>query len=220
MTWNPKPQPFGARLIVVGGQCSKVGKTALIVDLIRAFPDLVWTAVKLTPHAESGCPVNGAACGCKAVEHTFAVREESNAAGTTDTSRFLAAGARRAIWVETKEGRVADALGEVIAHSGRRADPIVIESNAVAEFWHPDLFLMVLDPRRPDFKRSAREALDLADAFVFRSAISVAGQPDRETHALPQKPTFVQFLGQPLPHDLQTFAEQRIGRRQPNVEPN
>jgi len=176
VTWNPSRPPFNGRLVVVGGQCSKVGKTALVVDLIRAFPGLAWTAVKVTPHAGSGCPVNGPGCRCGAEEHAFAIRHERDEAGGADMSRFLAAGARRAMWVETKAGSVEGALS-TLASELAQAEAIVIESNAIVEFWHPDLLLMILDPGRPDSKQSAREALDLAHAFVFRFAGNCLVEP-------------------------------------------
>jgi molybdopterin-guanine dinucleotide biosynthesis protein len=212
VTWHPRRPPFDGRLAVVGGQCSKVGKTALVVDLIRAFPNLGWTAVKLTPHAGAGCPVNGAGCGCGPEEHAFAIRYEGDAAGSSDTSRFLAAGARRAIWVETKEGHVEEALS-ALASELAEADAIVIESDAIVEFWHPDLLLMVLDAGRLDFKESAREALELADAVVTRS--SETRPTIRSWRELSQKPTFVQLLGQPLPLGVEGLVQQVIGKRHP-----
>lgn len=216
MTWNPVRPPLRGRLVVVGGQCSKVGKTALVVDLIGAFPSLAWTAAKVTPYASLGCPVNGSHCGCGADEHPFAIRREGGAAGSADTSRFLASGARRAIWVETKQGRVGEALS-ALASELRGADPIVIEGNAIVEFWRPDLLLLVLDPGQPDFKLSAVQVLDLAHAFVFRSPET--GRPRPPLPGLSQKPTFVQVLGQPLPVGVQALVKQLIVRRGHLIEP-
>jgi molybdopterin-guanine dinucleotide biosynthesis protein len=212
---NPTRPPFEGRLVIVGGQCRKVGKTALIVDLIRALRGLPWTAVKVTPHTERGCPVHGPSCGCSADQHTFRIRDEQDATGTRDTSRFLEAGARRAIWVETKEGRLADAL-VTLASELAQADPTVIESNAIVEFWRPDLFLMVLDSQKLDFKQSAREALDHADAFVFRSPVREGELSAVRLSAMPQKQIFVQLLGQPLPLGVQAMARERIRRPLPS----
>lgn len=206
---NPSPAPFDGRLIVVGGQCRKVGKTALVVDLIRALGDFEWTAVKITPHAESVCPLNGPNCGCGPDEHTFAIREERDSTGNADTSRFLSAGASRAIWLEAKEGRIADALAPLAA-ALEQAVQVIIESNAIVELWRPDLFLMVVDLREPDFKPSARAAIRLVDAFVCRSP---GFDPDVDyplLGAIEQKPKWVQLLGQPLPQGVQTIARQRI----------
>jgi hypothetical protein len=44
---------------------------------------------------------------------------------------------------------------------------VIIESNSVLKFLRPDLYLTVLDPSTADFKSSAREFLDRADAVVL-----------------------------------------------------
>jgi hypothetical protein len=199
--------PFPGLLVVVGGQCRKVGKTALVVEVIKAFPNRNWTAVKITPYTESGCPVNGPACSCSTEDHLFAVREETVRNESTDTSRFLSAGASRALWLETKEHRLGGAL-RALASELRNAKHAIVESDAIVEFWKPSIFLMVLDPANPDFKSSARRNLPFADAFVFRSpfapAASIAGEGVRGAPAM-DKPKFLQTIGTPLPKELQHF---------------
>ena len=203
MTAGPIPPPFPSFLLVVGGQCRKVGKSALVVDTISAFPKRNWTAVKITPYTEAGCPINGRDCGCAAEQHAFAIREEHNRSAMTDTSRFLASGAQRALWVETKEGRLPEALPLLAEHLAN-APAVITESDAMVRYWKPSLFLMVLDPANPDFKRSARENLAAADAFVLRSPWNPHGAPmAREVWA--QKPRFVQPIGTPLPPELRHF---------------
>jgi hypothetical protein len=48
------------------------------------------------------------------------------------------------------------------------AENVVVESNSVLRFLHPDLFASVLDPGVADFKASALRYLDRADALVVR----------------------------------------------------
>jgi hypothetical protein len=203
---------LGGRLVIVGGQCRKVGKSALIADLIRAFPDTSWTAVKITPYTDSGCPVNGGSCACATFEHTFALHEENDRAGTADTSRFLAAGAKKALWLQTKAGRLPDALQALVA-ALEGSGSVIMESDAVVKIWRPDLFFMVLDPRKFDFKQSARGSVQLADAFVFRSPFF--DNPGRRDWIAPDHgaPKFLQPLGHPLPAGLQTFFMHPFGRR-------
>jgi hypothetical protein len=206
--WNPSPPPFHGRLAVVGGQCRKVGKTALVVDLISALRGFEWTAVKITPYSDSGCPVNGPGCGCPPDEHTFVIREEANP-GAGDTGRFLAAGARRALWAQTKTGQFKNVLAPLVTALGDDHH-VMIESNAIVEFWRPDLLLMVLDPANPDFKDSAGSLLELADAFVFRSPFAEARSPSPLATKLREKPQFVQPLGRPLPKGVQDLARQLL----------
>ncbi|MGH9746615.1 MAG: hypothetical protein ACRD59_10975 [Candidatus Acidiferrales bacterium] len=161
--------------------------------------------MKITPYAESGCPVNGQTCDCAADEHPYAIHEEAKHAGTADTLRFLAAGARRALWLETKENRLSDALPALQAKIAN-AKHVIIESDAIMKFWKPSLFLIVLDPGNPDFKSSARENLSLADGFVYRSPFAPAGLGI----AVAQKPQFLQTFGSPLPLELRQFLSGSI----------
>jgi hypothetical protein len=210
MTASRTPPPFPGFLIAVGGQCRKVGKSALIVNTIQAFPNRHWTAVKITPYAESGCPVNGSACNCSPEGHPYAIREETSRSGNSDTSRFLASGAHRALWIETKEHRLQDALPALAAELAN-VGHAVIESDALMRFWKPSLFIMVLDPTNPDFKDSARENLERADAFVFRSPLEDS-DPRFESLAALSKPRFLQPLGSPLPPELGQFLSGIISR--------
>jgi hypothetical protein len=209
--WNPSAPPVRGRIIVIGGQCSKVGKTALIVDLLSALCDAAgdgWTAVKITPHIESSCPVNGSNCGCGPAEHPFSVREEKSVSSQTDTSRFLAAGAKRAFWLQTRPSHLLDAL-PALADLLVSTNHAIIESNALLEFWRPAAVFMVLDPSNPDFKPSALEAMSLADGFVLRSPFQPSRSSERVA-ALSAKPTFLQLLGQPLPAGVHDLARQLL----------
>ena len=47
---------------------------------------------------------------------------------------------------------------------------MIIESNSVLKFLRPDLYLTVLDPSTADFKNSAREFLDRANAVILHEA--------------------------------------------------
>jgi hypothetical protein len=200
--------PLSGRLIVVGGQCRKVGKTALIVDIIKATPGLRWTAVKITPHAESHCPVNGSDCKCGPAEHTFSIYEELDRSGRTGTSRYLLAGAQRSLWVQTKDDRVRDVLGP-LAETLNDSQNVIVESDALVKFWHPAIFFMVLDSRMPEFKASARDVLSLADAFVLRSP---SPQPtDPSAQGGEGRPSFMQPIGEPLPPELQAFLMHPFG---------
>jgi hypothetical protein len=166
--------------------------------------------VKITPYAESGCPVNGPSCNCSPQDHPYAVHEETSRSGNSDSSRFLAAGAHRALWVETKERRIQDALPALAAELAD-AGHAIIESDALMRFWKPSLFVMVLDPSNPDFKDSARENLELADAFVFRSPFE---HSDPRFQSLPAmaKPRFLQPIGSPLPPELGQFLSGTISQ--------
>jgi hypothetical protein len=154
--------------VVIGGHSRNLGKTSVVAGLIAAMPELSWTAVKITQFGHGVCSVNGESCDCATDEHTQAISEEKSRAGDSDTSRFLVAGAARSLWVRTKQGWLAEAMPDVRSHLAG-AENVIIESNSVMKFLRPDLYIPVLDLKTADFKESAREFLDRADAVIVHS---------------------------------------------------
>lgn len=216
------------RMLVVGGHTRSIGKTSLVVDLIRAFPEARWTAVKITQFGHGICSQNGESCGCAVDEHTVAIDSEIDPAGATDTSRFLAAGAARAFWLRTKQGRLAEGMPLLrstlsdcdAAGDGQNA---IIESNSLIQFLRPDLYLVVLDPAQADFKDTARAYLDRADAFVVRGSsdksefkaklTSLPVWPGVAPTLLRDRPIFFHPLGHSVPLAVLSLVEDRFFRR-------
>jgi hypothetical protein len=159
--------------IVIGGHSRSVGKTSVVEGLISAFRELAWTAVKITQYGHGVCSANGSPCDCATADHSWAIAEERDRRGESDTSRFLACGATRALWVRTEQGRLAEAMPELrnrLQHAGN----VIIESNSIVKFLRPDLYVTVLDPATADFKNSAREFLDRADAVILHDSAGAA----------------------------------------------
>jgi molybdopterin-guanine dinucleotide biosynthesis protein len=158
-------------LVVVGGHSRNVGKTSVVAGLISALREFEWTAVKITQYGHGICSADGEPCDCATGDHTWAVSEELDQTGKSDTSRFLAAGAVKVFWARTEQGRLAEAVPSLRQHlAGARN--VIIESNSVLKFVRPDLYLTVLDPETADFKNSAREFLDRADAVILHNSLS------------------------------------------------
>jgi hypothetical protein len=156
-------------VIVIGGHSRSVGKTSVVEGLISALRKFEWTAIKITQYGHGICSANGAACDCATADHSWAISEENDHSGKSDTSRFLVAGARRALWVRTEQGRLAEAMPRLRETLAIAAN-MIIESNSVLKFLRPDLYVPVLDPSTADFKNSAREFLDRADAVIVHKA--------------------------------------------------
>jgi molybdopterin-guanine dinucleotide biosynthesis protein len=155
--------------IVVGGHSRSVGKTSVVAGLIAAMPQREWLAVKITQFGHGICSANGEACDCVTADHASAITEERDRSGETDTSRFLVAGAKKVLWVRTQQGFLAEAMPRLREHLAA-ANNVIIESNSVMRFLRPDLYLVVLDPETEDFKDSARQFLDRADAVLVHRA--------------------------------------------------
>jgi hypothetical protein len=156
-------------IIVVGGHSRNVGKTSVVAGLITALREYDWTAAKITQHGHGICSANGEPCDCATGDHSWAISEERDRSGKSDTSRFLVAGASRVFWVRTEQGRLAEAMPALRERLGG-ASNVILESNSVLKFVRPDLYLTVLDPSTQDFKNSAREFLDRADAVLLHEA--------------------------------------------------
>ena len=156
-------------ILVIGGHSRSVGKTSVVAGLIAALPEWKWTAFKITQYGHGICSANGQACDCATADHSWAITEERNHAGDSDTARFLAAGAVRAWWVRTEQGRLAEAMPAVRKRL-RAAENVIVESNSIVRFLRPDLYLTVLDPSTVDFKSSAREFLDRADGVILHES--------------------------------------------------
>jgi len=156
-------------LIVIGGHSRNVGKTSVVAGLIGALPEYNWMALKITQYGHGVCSIDGEPCHCATDDHRWAISEELDRSGESDTSRFLAAGAARVWWVRTEQGRLAEAMPTVRGKLAESKNTIV-ESNSILKFLRPDLYLTVLDPATADFKRSAQEFLDRADAVILHQS--------------------------------------------------
>lgn len=153
-------------IIVVGGGGRGAGKTALVCGLIRALREIEWTAVKITTH-----------------EHGKAtpIWEEATLGQETDTARYLAAGARRALLVTPElmtagEGatRTSGAeLGPIVDRILRECPStgsLIFESNSVLEHVRPDVCLCASSSPWTEVKASYSLVLEHADAMVELAA--------------------------------------------------
>ena len=198
-------------LVVVGGQSRSVGKTSVVAGLIAALPEFAWTAVKITQYGHGICSANGEFCDCATGEHNWAVTEERDHSGESDTSRYLIAGAKRSLWVRTRQGFLAEAIPR-LRDELAKAKNAIIESNSVVRFIRPDLYLTVLDPATLDFKLSAQNLLDRADVILLHDT---AARPAWEKVSLSPvlaKPRLLIRPPQYVPHELVAAVREHLER--------
>jgi hypothetical protein len=156
-------------IIVIGGHSRNIGKTSVVAGLIAALPAYNWTAFKVTQFGHGRCSLNGKPCHCTTSDHTWAISEEKDCSGKSDSSRFLVAGAKRSFWVRTEQGRLAEAV-PTIARRVAESENAILESNSILKFIQPDLYISVLDPAIEDFKASALAALKRANALIVHAS--------------------------------------------------
>ena len=153
------------KAVVIGGHTRNIGKTSVMSALIRDLASFGWTAVKITQYGHGICSVDGERCGCAPEEHPFVLTEETDPSGRGDTCRYLAAGARRSLWLRVRQGQLGEAM-PLLRTALDAGDCVMIESNSILEFLRPLLYLAVLDGSQRDFKLSAERALARADALI------------------------------------------------------
>jgi hypothetical protein len=198
-------------ILVIGGHSRSVGKTSVVAGLISALPELHWTALKITQHGHDICSADGKACDCSTADHSWAVSEEKNRSGESDTSRFLAAGAAHSWWARTQQGRLAEAMPR-IRQILAGAENIIIESNSILRFLKPDLYLTVLDPQTADFKDSAQAFLDRADAVLLHEGANSPNPTWEHVSLKPviDRPTFAIHPPQYVTKEIVEFVRNRI----------
>ena len=196
-------------IIVVGGHSRSVGKTSVVAGLIAALPEFHWTAMKITQYGHGICSANGELCDCATDDHSWAVTEERDRSGESDSSRFLVSGAARSLWVRTRQGMLAEAMPRVRQELAT-AENAILESNSVMRFLRPDLYLTVLDASTADFKLSAQEFLDRADAVIPHDGDERVAWTNVSLKPVAAKPT---FRIQPPPYvtpELTSFVRKRL----------
>jgi len=192
--------------IVVGGHSRNVGKTSVTSAIIASWPQHSWTAVKMSSHWHN----EAIASGEEDREEICSIDEELACETTTDTGRFLAAGASRSFWIRIREGRMEEALPRL--RPVLESSPyVIIESNGIVRHIQPDLYLMVLRYDIEDCKESARETLRYAHAIV---AVNYSKDAPSWTmnfsHTNSDIPIFPVKNPQKLPRDLKEFIRLRL----------
>jgi hypothetical protein len=196
-------------LIVVGGHSRSVGKTSVVAGLIAALPEFHWTAMKVTQYGHGICSANGQPCACACDDSSWAVTEELDRSGESDSSRFLVSGAARSLWVRTRQGMLTEAMPR-IRQELASAENAILESNSILRFVNPDLYITVLDPATADFKLSAQQFLDRADAVVLHHNGNDAAWKNVFLKAVLERPTFRVRPPQYVTPELIDFVRSRI----------
>ncbi|HUA13699.1 MAG TPA: hypothetical protein VMG31_00270 [Verrucomicrobiae bacterium] len=205
-------------LVVVGGHSRSVGKTSVVAGLVSTLPEYGWTAVKITQYGHGICSADGAPCDCATADHSWAISEEPDRSGASDTSRFLLAGAVRALWVRTEQGRLAEAM-PALRGKIQGAENVIVESNSIMRFLRPDLYLTVLDPTTADFKKSAREFLDRADGVILHDVPTDPAWQSVSLKPVAKRPIFRMTPPNYVTSELIDFVRQKLAAFAHRVAP-
>jgi hypothetical protein len=136
------------RLVSVAGACSRAGKTAAAVTVLRHLGTGAASAVKFTTTEDAweGCP-RGTPCVVCDIEVPFRVIEDPvvlREAGT-DTDRLWQAGARRVLWAIARQSAVASAWRAVTERLAGE-ERVVMEGSTIVSAARPDHTMFVVHP--------------------------------------------------------------------------
>jgi hypothetical protein len=194
-------------IVVIGGHSRSVGKTSVVAGLIAKLPAYNWTAFKLTQFGHGRCSLNGKPCQCETADHAWAITEEKDWTGKSDSSRFLVAGAKHSFWVRTARSQLDKAM-PAIQRRLNDAENAILESNSILKFIQPDVYISVLDPATEDFKSSAQQFLARADAVVLHRSGSC--EPRWKGVPLPNRPVFVIDPPEYVSSEVVEFVARRL----------
>jgi hypothetical protein len=181
-----------------------------MAGLIRGLNSFPWTAVKVSQHDHGIPPLERRPHGFAPTALTFVLTEEENLHGDGDSCRYLAAGARRSLWLRVRPGYFGDVIPAPL-HALGADEYVMIESNSVLDFLEPALCLLVVDSSERDFKPSARQFLERAHALVpIESRLETRNWPVFDPREFEGKPVFPVSSRDHFSPELCGFVRQRI----------
>ena len=154
---------------MLGSTGRNSGKTVFACSLVSKFArkrEVV--AIKVTPIDESRgpCPRGGEGCGvCSSFTGNYCITEETDPKSQKDTSRLLAAAAKKVYWLRALKTHLDEGFEALLERIGPAALS-VCESNTLRLTTAPDLFLMLTREGSGQFKESARDVEQHADRIV------------------------------------------------------
>jgi hypothetical protein len=165
-------------IVSVSGACSRSGKTALAVSLLRALGPGAAAAVKFTTTEDvfERCP-RGTTCVVCDIDVPFRIVEEGSVLDEpgTDTQRLREAGASRVVWAIARASAVEKAWAAV----GTRLSAcplLVMEGSTIVGTAGPDLLAFVVHPfLSPERWKPG------SDALIARADAVVVNRPHDET---------------------------------------
>lgn len=172
---------FQPVIIGVGGFTSDVGKTTLMCELLKWFPE--WEAIKTTRGHFRSCGKDPDAC---CVSHLLSEeplvrsgRAETYEPGK-DTGRYWDAGASNVHWLICTDNQVEEGIREALARV--KSPGVLIEGNSFTQFVQTDHFVMVRRAGNNKMKASARRTIGKVTA-VYVSDLD--GEVENENAYLP-----------------------------------
>jgi hypothetical protein len=125
-------------LLLIAGTGNKSGKTTLACRVINDFREKGIMAIKITPHFHETTP------GLLLISENkgYSIFEELDTRSEKDTSRMLAAGAKKVFFAKVTDNNLLDAFNEMLTFIPD-GTPLVCESPGLRYFLEPGIFVIM-----------------------------------------------------------------------------
>jgi len=160
-------------ILLIGATDRNVGKTTFACGMIKQTATLSPViALKITVIKEKNgmCPRGGKGCGvCSSVDGNYMITEELNTDTQKDTSKMLAAGAVKVLWLRVMEHFMEEgvkALLDCLGNSASLDSPIICESNSIRKVIDPGVFVVFNKKNDNYIKPSCSEVIKFADNII------------------------------------------------------
>lgn len=130
------------RMLLIGSKQRKAGKTTLACELIKKFSkDYKTTAIKITRISKE-YPDHDMADDSELLKKGYSILEEKNCSNNTDTSKFLAAGAKQSFWLRVLDDCLLEGFTSLLKRIEKDA-VIICESTSLIRLVKPGVFVMI-----------------------------------------------------------------------------
>ena len=175
---QPNKIPELPRLLLIAGTGRHCGKTSLACRIIESLPlSQKPVCIKVSNHfdPQKGSIVLMETTGWRLIE-------ESSASTEKDSSRMLAAGAKRVLFLEAEGANVGLAFSAALEEIDPDAG-ILVESGGLRHWWKPSLFL-IIHRSGTEPKPSSSAWFPLADKILEypAGALDLPEKPVEFTH--------------------------------------
>jgi hypothetical protein len=132
-------------LLIIGGSCRNIGKTTLALDIIKNLSSsFSIIGLKVSTHRKGEDKHHGNHASLPDFQN-FITKKEDNSQPLKDTSRMLAAGAKAAYYIQTKEEFVLNSFIQ-FKEINNITGPIICESRSLRLSIKPGLFIFLIGP--------------------------------------------------------------------------
>ena len=150
-----------SNLLLIGGSKQNVGKTTLVIDLLKKYSvDNILIAIK------TSCHFHGILETDKVIEHNneFVIVEETVTNTGKDSARMLGAGASKVFFIQAKDEFIYKAYLHILKIIGN-SNLIIYETASLRKYIIPEIFIALVNNKKEALTEN-KKILNKADLFI------------------------------------------------------